>query len=40
MLGVGFAAFRDVASFFKTATQDAEGTSKSPGYWFGWYCWR
>ena len=26
VLGVGFAAFRDVASFFKTATQDAEGT--------------
>ena len=26
VLGVGFAAFRDVASFFKNATQDAEGT--------------
>jgi hypothetical protein len=26
VLGIGFAAFRDVASFFKNATQDAEGT--------------
>ena len=26
VLGVGFAAFRDVASFFKYANQDAEGT--------------
>jgi hypothetical protein len=26
VLGIGFAAFRDVAAFFKTATQDAEGT--------------
>ena len=26
MLGIGFAAFRDVASFFKNATQDADGT--------------
>ena len=26
VLGVGYAAFRDVASFFRNATQDAEGT--------------
>ena len=26
MLGIGFAAFRDVAAFFKNAKQDAEGT--------------
>lgn len=26
VLGVGYAAFRDVASFFKNATQDGEGT--------------
>ena len=29
VLGIGFAAFRDVASFFKYATKDDEGTAES-----------
>ena len=31
VLGIGFAAFRDVASFFKYATKDDEGTANPVG---------
>ena len=36
MLGIGFAAFRDMASFFKNAKQDDEGTPNPVGEQVSW----
>ena len=36
VLGIGFAAFRDVASFFKYATKDDEGTANPIGGQVSW----
>jgi hypothetical protein len=36
VLGIGFAAFRDVASFFKYATKDDEGTANPVGGQVSW----
>ena len=36
ILGIGFAAFRDVASFFKYATKDDEGTANPIGSQVSW----
>ena len=36
VLGIGFAAFRDVASFFKYATKDDEGTENPVGGQVSW----
>lgn len=36
VLGVGFAAFRDVASFFKHATEDSEGTGNPVANQVSW----
>jgi len=36
VLGIGFAAFRDVASFFKYATRDDEGTANPIGGQVSW----
>ena len=36
VLGIGFAAFRDVASFFKNATQDDEGTPNPVAKQISW----
>ena len=36
ILGIGFAAFRDVASFFKYATKDDEGTANPIGGQVSW----
>lgn len=36
VLGAGYAAFRDVASFFRNATQDEEGTPNPLANWVSW----